>query len=318
MKKTGIIIVNMGGPTSLIQMYGFLFRMFTDSHILPVYPIFRYLLAGLITSTRGYFSWKKYKKIGGTPVKKATQSIVNGIKAKLGNEYLIEAAYSYSRPLVSTIYRNMIKKQVGQIKLVSLYPQRCFCTSVSVKDDAQRSGEKYNSTLPVRFLQIYDGFYKNKNFLLFLINLIKKFLLTRKELTQPPHLLFSAHSVPKKIILDGDCYVSDIEESANAIASALNFEYSIGYQSGLGKVEWVGPDTKDVLKTLSEKKINSILIIPISFVCENLETLYDLDLEIIPLARKTFNFKEIERIHFPENDSSLNQAIIDTLQINDY
>jgi protoporphyrin/coproporphyrin ferrochelatase len=95
--------------------------------------------------------------------------------------------------------------------------------------------------------------------------------------------------------------VHAIETSAYLISFNLGLKYSISYQSKIGKVKWKGPDTKELLKKLADEGVEDIIIVPISFLNENLETLYDLDHDIVPFAKEKLNIKRICRVNIPES-----------------
>lgn len=119
-------------------------------------------------------------------------------------------------------------------------------------------------------------------------------------------MLFSAHAIPYLQIKKGDTYTSQIETSASQIAGNLALPYSVSYQSKIGKVKWSEPDTLQELKRLKNKNIEEIITVPISFLTENLETLYDLDQELLPAARQ-MGIKKISRVNIQSDHPLLIQ-----------
>ncbi len=287
---TGILLINMGGPVSPAEVKKFLRLMFLDKHIIPAPFIIRNLLSLFISSSRYKKSWKKYNIIGGTPIKKNTQELVNAIQNKLGLSFYIKAAYSYSEPFISTAINEFYNDGIKNIIAIPLYPQASITTTESVIFDINNT---INKDIKIN---VAPEFYENKFFIEFWYNLIKSHIKNNK--LSNPFLIFSAHSIPVSFIKKGDTYQNAIEESAELIASSLELEYKVSYQSGMNARTWLGPDTLSSLKDLASKEIDEVVIIPISFVSENLETLYDLDNQIIPLIKEETSLN-ISRVNIP-------------------
>lgn len=297
-----VLLVNMGGPESSRQMKIFLKNMFKDPFILPFSRPVRWFLSSLISNTRYRKSWRKYQAIGGTPIIKATQKTVQRLQEKLGNTYRVSMAFSYSAPLIRDRYVELRKEDISELTVIPLYPQSSFSTTSSVKADIESfpSEQGYN----VRFIK---EFYEHELYIKFWADLIARHVAEHRY--TKPLLLFSAHSIPKSLEEKGDTYPWGIAESANFISKKLGLPYEVAYQSGLRKGSWLGPDVKDQLELLKKSGKNEIVLIPISFVNENLETLYDLDQDIIPFAKTELGLKSISRVKIPE----ANETFVDLL-----
>lgn len=297
-----VLLVNMGGPESSRQMKIFLKNMFKDPFILPFSRPVRWFLSSLISNTRYRKSWRKYQAIGGTPIIKATQKTVQRLQEKLGNTYRVSMAFSYSAPLIRDRYAELRKEDISELTVIPLYPQSSFSTTSSVKADIESfpSEQGYH----VRFIK---EFYEHELYIKFWADLIAKHIAEHRY--AKPFLLFSAHSIPKSLEEKGDTYPWGIAESANFISKKLGLPYEVAYQSGLRKGSWLGPDVKDQLELIKKSGKNEIVLIPISFVNENLETLYDLDQDIIPFAKTELGLKSISRVKIPE----ANETFVDLL-----
>lgn len=298
----GVLLVNMGGPESSRQMRIFLKNMFKDPFILPFSRPARWFLSSLISNTRYRKSWRKYQAIGGTPIIKATQKTVQRLQEKLGNTYKVSMAFSYSAPLIRDRYAEFRKEDISELTVIPLYPQASFSTTSSVKADIESFPPEQGHN--VRFIK---EFYEHELFIKLWADLINKHVAEHRYTR--PLLLFSAHSIPKSLEEKGDTYPWAIVESANFISKKLGLPYEVAYQSGLRKGSWLGPDVKDQLALLKVSGKNEIILVPISFVNENLETLYDLDQDIIPFAKTELGLKSISRIKIPE----ANDTFIDLL-----
>src|SRR5690606_15525993 len=99
-------------------------------------------------------------------------------------------------------------------------------------------------------------------------------------------ILFSAHSLPMSIINRGDPYPSEIAASVNEVMKRLDFGYQhlVCYQSEVGPVPWIGPLTETVIRDLGKKKRQNVLVVPIAFTSDHIETLHELDIEYGELA----------------------------------
>jgi ferrochelatase len=304
----GILIVNMGGPQSLAEMRTFLWKMFTDKHILPFAAPFRYSLAWIITTARYKKSWAKYESIGGTPLVRTTEEIAKSLAQALPNNYKIRVAYSYNNPFIADELAKFAADSILDVEVVSLYPHYSITTLQSVKDDAESAAYKLGISLRVAL-----PYYDNSHYIQFWVNNLRKHIVEQSY--KMPLLIFSGHSIPNSFLDKGDCYPNEIEESARLIATELGLAYRVSYQSQIGK-KWLGPITEELLAQMATQKPDQeIVIVPISFVNENLETLYDIDQLIIPTA-KALGIKSISKVPIPEADTDFVAALADTIQQN--
>lgn len=290
---TGVLLVNMGSPSSQKEMKQFLFNMFSDVAILPFPAIPRNLLAFIISNIRYRSSWKKYELIGGSPLIESMSSISASLAKELGTDYQVSSAYSYSLPTIQTGIEELSGKDIKVIKVIPMFPQSSFSTTESVKRDFTKVEKKY----PDIQISIMKPFSENKNFIAYWASLIQETIAKNKY--KNPTLLFSAHAIPTYQVEKGDTYVDEINASANSIATKLGLPYKVSFQSKIGKVKWVEPNTKDCLKGMKDEGCDEIILIPISFVNENLETLFDQDVEIIPFGKTELNIKNICRVNIP-------------------
>ncbi len=286
----GVLLINMGSPSSQQEMKYFLQNMFKDPAIIPAPRMIRNLLSCLISNTRYKNSWAKYELIGGSPLKASMDYICASLAQELGNAYDVFAASSYTLPNIKNGLEYFEQKGIQDILVLNMYPQSAFSTTGSVNSEIQWLKPKF----PKLNIRVIKPFYHHQGFIKWWGILIEESL--QKHAFKNPLLVFSAHAIPQQNVSKGDTYVDQIQASAASIANALGLEYKLSFQSKIGKVKWVGPDTKELLKELSPLNRN-MLLIPISFINENLETLYDLDKDIIPYAKKELHIQHIERAH---------------------
>ncbi len=206
--------------------------------------------------------------------------------------YKIFSAQRYSEPSIQSIIEVLKKERVDEILLLPLFPQYSTTTSGSFFNEWNRQGGTDFITVKKN-----KHFYENEKYLKVCVELIKKELAT---FSSPPHLLFSAHSLPKSIIKSGDSYQKEIEATLTLIMKYLPeiSNYSLCYQSKVGPVKWLEPSVSQALHTLYLKGERELLVFPLSFVSEHLETLYELDIEYAALAKK-IGFARYQRASTP-------------------
>ncbi len=301
----GVLLVNMGGPESPEALKSFLSRMFRDPAILPYNRLVRTLLSYIISRARYKKSWKKYELIGGTPLVSATKRTTQALQSLLGNDYCVKYAFSYSDPDISDTLTRFRSLGIGVVHLLPLYPQSSLTTTGSVRADVSKAigNDPF-------FQLIFTGeFFRHAGFTNFWVHQIREHL--KFHGIENPTLVFSAHSIPAYHVLRGDTYPEAIVSSAAMIADQLGFHYEVAFQSGMKRGTWIGPDLKVHLKLMAAEQVDNLVLIPISFLHENLETMYDLDHELVPYAKDILGFKNVTRVQLPEADPLLVSLLAD-------
>lgn len=291
---TGVLLVNMGSPLSRKEMRQFLFNMFSDKAILPFPFMQRKILAFIISTFRYRNSWKKYELIGGSKLIDSMNQLKMDLSKALGSDFSVATAYSYSSPSILQAIKTLREQGITDFKIISMYPQSSFSTTESVKVDVEKASAKFKGV----HISILKTYADHPDFISYWVELIEKTI--KENNFKNPTLLFSAHAVPTYQIENGDTYVEETNLSAKVIAEKLGLKYKVSFQSKIGKVKWVGPDTKVCLKTMHSEETEEIVLVPISFINENLETAYDQDIEIIPYAKNELGIKKICRVSLPQ------------------
>jgi ferrochelatase len=183
----------------------------------------------------------------------------------------------YWHPFIEDSLKDIEKFSPDQCIVLPLYPQFSSTTTLSAIDVIKNN---LTETIQVKFICCYS---KNTNFIDAHVDLIKKSL-ENKDLTKV-RVLFSAHGLPEKIVSSGDSYQEQIESTVDLIIKKLSsdLDYEICYQSRVGPLKWIGPATDDRLKKAGTEK-KDIVLVPIAFVSEHIETLVELDIEYQELA----------------------------------
>ena len=287
--KKAIVFLNMGAPRNLDEVSVFLKNMFNDKNIITVKKkVIRKLIATSIVATRGKEARENYKKLGGfSPLVTETEKLLKAVRAEYP-EHIVINIMRYTPPFAEKELRWLKAKGIDDIVLFPLYPHYSTTTVKSSLEDFYETCESIDYAPKVKEIA---PFYTNPLYNRAILETIKdKICLERDDLSQID-IIFSAHSLPKKIICDGDCYKEHVERHAKMLKrmlrnAGLRFkDYHLAYQSKLGPVEWLEPSLRSKLEELESKRV---LIVPISFVLDNSETEYELDLEYRIEAKEMF------------------------------
>ncbi|MBU1318997.1 MAG: ferrochelatase [candidate division Zixibacteria bacterium] len=283
-EKWGVLFLNMGAPESLDDIEAFLYRIFCDSNIirLPLASLLQKPLARLISSRRSEKVKQHYEAIGGeSPLLKWTLRQACGVRRLLEKNYPeieVFVGMRYSSPFIVNSLDAAVASGCKHVVIVSLYPQYSLVTTgtaiAEVTDWLDR--KKHDVTV-----SLIDGFHNRLEY----ISLLKSKIEAARQKLPGDHsakLLFSAHSLPVKMVEGGDLYVDQVRETV-ALAAG-DQDHLLSFQSRSGPVKWVGPETSATIQQLGADGVKSLIIVPISFVSDHLETLYEVDIELAELA----------------------------------
>lgn len=316
MKKTAVVLMNLGGPNNRNEIKGFLYNLFSDKNIINLPYPFRQMLAFIISSSRKKKAQEVYDEIGGfSPILENTEKQKLKLQSFLGNNYEVFIAMRYSYPRVSDIIRKINEENYKKIILLPLYPQYSTTTS---KSSIEEFLNKLKSDLQDRVTSVCC-FYDNQKFIESTVNILEK-KLENLDITNTT-VLFSAHGLPKKIVEKGDPYCFQVEQTVKKVVEKIgkDINYKICYQSRVGPLEWVKPYTEDVIEEES-KNLKNIVLVPIAFVSEHSETLVELDKEYMELALENGCPKYIRVPTQSEDDTfiiSLKEMILQAEQTNE-
>jgi ferrochelatase len=285
MSKTAVLLLNLGGPDSLKSVRPFLYNIFDDPFILPIPSGWRHLLAAFISWVRAPSAKGIYRKIGGSsPLLANTQQQAEALQNVLGDSFRIFVAMRYWHPRLREILSAMKDYNPHQVVLLPLYPQFSSTTTASALSEWERDASFVLGMRPTHIIRSYPtlpGFIRS------LANSLKEALATFSH-AKNIRVLFSAHGLPQYIVAKGDPYVGEVEASVAAVlkdVAPISFEWRLCYQSRIGPVRWIGPFLEDEV-TRAAREGCHIIVVPIAFVSEHSETLYELDIIYRELALK--------------------------------
>ncbi|ACC81067.1 ferrochelatase [Nostoc punctiforme] len=323
MGRVGVLLLNLGGPDKLEDVGPFLYNLFSDPEIIRL-P-FRWLqkpLAWFIASRRTRTSQQNYKQIGGgSPLRRITEAQGEALKKQLGylgQEANIYVGMRYWHPYTEEAIAQITQDNIEHLVILPLYPQFSISTSGSSFRLLDKLWQEEPKLQPIEYTVI-PSWYKQPGYLQAMAELIAQ------ELEQFPnpdevHIFFSAHGVPKSYVEEaGDPYQQEIEECTALIMQTLNRPnaHTLAYQSRVGPVEWLQPYTEDALKELGAQGVKDLVVVPISFVSEHIETLQEIDIEYREVAEESgiHNFRRVPAPNtHPVFINALAELVIDALK----
>jgi ferrochelatase len=289
----------MGAPRDLDEVKLFLKNMFNDKNIITVKSdLLRSIIAFFITTTRANEAKNNYKKIGSiSPLVKNTDELLEVVSKEFPKDVVVNIM-RYTPRFSKDVIATLKEKDIKEVVLLPLYPHYSTTTVKSSLEDFYESAKELDFNPLIKEIKPYfkDPLYNNA-----IIQTIKDVL--KDENPQNLDLIFSAHSLPKKIVENGDSYQVEIEEHVRILTSllkdsGLDFkEYHLAYQSKLGPLPWLEPNLRDKLDELKDR---SVLVVPISFSLDNSETDFELSIEYKEEA-KELGMKDYRVAKCPNN-----------------
>lgn len=305
--KKAVILLNMGGPSSLNEVSVFLKNMFNDPRILPIKSaLIRRGVASFICNSRQNEAEQNYKAIGGkSPIVELSFELCNALNAA-SSEYFYTYSMRYTPPFALDVLNELKTRGVEEITLFSMYPHFSYTTLGSSLDSIK---EALASLSYAPKLRIVKDYYSNSHFLKVQKNRIIQALQGAKS--SEFCLLFSAHSLPQKFIEKGDPYQRQIIENAKLLENALKADgydfcsYCVSYQSKLGPMKWLEPSTAEILSNYKDK---NLLIFPISFCIDNSESDFEIRILYKQEAQK-LGVREFKVAKCPNFDADFVECI---------
>ena len=299
MGRVGVLLLNLGGPEKLEDVRPFLFNLFSDPEIIRIpFSWMQKPLAWFISSRRAGTSQENYRKIGGgSPLRRITEEQALALQKQLESNDLDAQVYvgmRYWHPFTEEAIARIKRDRISQLVILPLYPQ----FSISTSGSSFRVLEKLwleDPALEEIEYTVIPSWYKHSGYLQAMVGLIAEEL-DRFEDPDKVQIFFSAHGVPVSYVTEaGDPYQQEIEECTELIMRTLNRSnpYNLAYQSRVGPVEWLKPYTDEAIEELAAEGVKDLLVVPISFVSEHIETLEEIDIEYRELAEAA----GIERFH---------------------
>ncbi|MDJ0743803.1 MAG: ferrochelatase [Xenococcaceae cyanobacterium MO_167.B27] len=322
MGRVGVLLLNLGGPDKIEDVRPFLYNLFSDPEIirLPV-KILQKPLAWLISTLRAKKSQENYSEIGGgSPLREITEAQAEALEVKLAELEQSAKVYigmRYWHPFTEEAIAKIKQDGIEQLVILPLYPQFSISTSGSSFRVLEEMWETDTTLKNVKYTLI-PSWFNNPQYLRAMADLIAQEL-DKFENPEAAHVFFSAHGVPMSYVEEaGDPYQKEIEECTRLIMETLgrSNKHTLAYQSRVGPVEWLQPYTEDALQELAAQGIKDLVVVPISFVSEHIETLQEIDIEYREIAEEAGieNFHRVPALNtHPGFINSLAELVIKSL-----
>ena len=280
MGKIGVVLFNLGGPLSTDDIEEFLFNIFTDPYIIeiPLRGFTRKALARFIARRRADKTAFYYEVMGGkSPQYELTMKQAKALEKKLREnlDVKVYVGMRYFKPYIEEAYKALLNDNIENVILLPLYPHYSRTTTLSSFEEWNRVTE--NPSGRMKILQI-ESYHDNPLYIDAIADRISETLAKfPNNVRGRVHILFSAHGVAERIIKRGDPYQKQIIETVNLVSKKFLNPHSLAYQSRVGPVKWLGPPTLEEIKRLASNGVKNLVVIPISFVSEHSETLYEVN-----------------------------------------
>ncbi len=276
-QQTGVILLNLGGPENEKDVEPFLYNLFSDREIIRLGPSFlQKTIARFIARKRAPKSRENYRKIGGgSPIGQITTDQALALQKSLAHDghFLVRPAMRYWHPSAAETLREFAGAAISSLVALPLYPHYSKATTGSSLDDLKKCAEKSKSGF--RILSI-SSWPTQPDYIRALVDEIRTSLTMFQE--KEVQIVYSAHSLPQKFIEEGDPYVQEIQETIKALERQTGRQGRLCFQSRSGPVRWLDPSTPEMIQQLAQEGCKNILMVPISFVSDHVETLYEIDI----------------------------------------
>jgi ferrochelatase len=285
-KKIAVVLFQLGGPDCQAAVEPFLYNLFCDPDIInfPGAFLARKAIAKLISTTRSKVVGQHYMEIGGgSPIRRLTEQQARALEAALRPHISARTiiAMRYWHPNTAEAVAALNGEPYDELVLLPLYPHYSFATTRSSLNELNR---QYKPITPIK---IIDHFYDHPDYIAAIVERINGVL---AELKQPDdiHLVFSAHGLPLALVEKGDPYPKQIEETVQMVRElgAWPNPHVLCYQSRVGPQKWLRPSLTTTIEQMAHSGIKRMLVIPIAFLTEHIETLHEINVEAREEAEK--------------------------------
>ncbi|CCD27458.1 ferrochelatase HEM15 NDAI_0K02670 [Naumovozyma dairenensis CBS 421] len=286
---TAIVFMNMGGPSTIQETHDFLYELFADNDLIPISKKYQPTIAKYIAKYRTPKIEKQYREIGGgSPIRKWSEYQASEV-CKILDEtspntapHKPYVAFRYANPLTDEAYKQLLNDGVKRAVAFSQYPQFSYSTTGSSINELWRQVKKLDPQRTINWSMIdrwpvHQGLING-----FSENITRKLKEFPENIRDKVVLLFSAHSLPMDVVNTGDSYPAEVAATVYKVMQNLNFSnpYRLTWQSQVGPKPWLGAQTAAITKFLAPK-VDGLVLVPIAFTSDHIETLHEVDLGII-------------------------------------
>jgi ferrochelatase len=287
-KRVGIVLFQLGGPDSLDAVEPFLRNLFLDPDIIPMGPLgfLRGPLAGYIAKKRSVPVRGRYAMIGRrSPIALLTERQRAKLAAALSPyiDPVVVTAMRYWKPFTAdAVAAIKATERLHDLVLLPLYPHYSYATTLSsLKEWRRVYGQPAGGPLELTI----ESFYNHP---LYIEALVQKIGVCLRQFPDSSriHLLFSAHGIPLSLVEKGDPYPEHIAETVRLVNEAGSRRYAnwpktqiLCFQSRVGPMKWLEPPFLETMERLGQEGVKEMLVVPVSFVTEHIETLHEINID---------------------------------------
>lgn len=287
-QRSAVVLFNLGGPDSLEAVRPFLYNLFSDPDIfrLPLGFLTQRPFAWLISARRAPSAARGYAALGGrSPLLDNTRKQADALKRALGGDVDVHICMRYWHPLTAQVVADLKRGDYARVVLLPLYPQYSLTTTGSSYNEFQRECRRQRYSPRVAFIRQWHDQPD------FLDAVVETIVAEAQKLPEPVpariELLFSAHGLPQKLVDAGDPYEQQVQATYAAVRARLGWPHTtLCYQSRVGPLKWLQPYTEDVIRQKAGAGARQVLVYPIAFVSDHVETLYELGVQYAEIARR--------------------------------
>ncbi|XP_064596077.1 ferrochelatase, mitochondrial-like [Liolophura sinensis] len=319
--KTGIMMLNLGGPETIEEVHDFLLRLFMDRDLIQL-PV-QSKLAPLIAKRRTPSIQNQYRKIGGgSPIKKWTELQGQGMveildkisPATAPHKYYI--GFRYADPLTEDMIEQMESDGIERGVAFTQYPQYSCSTTGSSLNAIYHHYSKRG--VPSNMIwSVIDRWPTHPGLVqAFAENIQAELEKFPEEDRDDVVILFSAHSLPLQVVNRGDPYPYEVGATVNRVMEKLGHShpYRLVWQSKVGPLPWLSPHTDEAIKGLATRGKKNLLLVPIAFTSDHIETLFELDLEYAQNLGAEVGVKNIRRAASLNGSQTFIKALADIVK----
>lgn len=331
-----VILLNFGGPTRAEEVEPFLYRLFLDPFIIrtKMPDFFRRFLARRIAKKRAPKVIAEYQKIGFSPINRLTEAQGRHLEAELRKirpDSKVRIVNRYMAPFADDVVKDVDPAR-AKVFLLSLYPHFCHSTTVSSIRDFDLAFERRHGHREFPSVRIFS-WWQNPKYVEHTTKKLREAL--EKVLTldamSPVTILFSAHGIPERYDTRGDPYVTETRAHFSELRRRTEgwldtlaggkqkgrCHWELSFQSRVGPVAWVRPYTDEKIQELGKSRGGALLLVPVSFTSDHIETLFEMDHTYRELAL-TVGFKSYARATPSNDDPELAACLADVLRQHGY
>ena len=283
-EPVGVILLNLGGPETLADVEPFLVNLFSDREIIRLspFPFLQKFIARRIAAKRATKSRDAYRLIGGgSPLARITGEQGMALQEALAADgrFLVRMAMRYWHPGAEAALAEFAQAGVRRIVALTLYPHYSRATTGSSLEALRRSVAASGHGFELAEVREWP---EQPEYVACLAQSVREGMAGFGG--EPARLVYSAHSLPVSFVREGDPYLDQIKQTIAALEKIIGMAGELCFQSRSGPVEWLSPSTPEMLERLAGEGVKNILMVPVSFVSDHVETLYEIDIQYRELA----------------------------------